>query len=106
MSTEAVQKFWQKAQQDKALQAKLTAIPPEKLQAGVAALVKVAAEAGFLFTAQEYEAAVKKEVARQHAAGELTEGQLQQIAGGAAGLRVSAIVLSGDPTTLSHACHI
>ena len=48
-------------------------------------MVKVAAEAGFVFTAQEYEAAVKEELTKQHAAGELSAEQLETIAGGLAG---------------------
>src|SRR5262245_11134225 len=82
MSSEAVQKFWQKAQQDPALLKKLTAIPPDDQQAAIATLVKVAAAAGFVFTAQEYDAAIKEELTRQHAAAELSDQQLEAVAGG------------------------
>ena len=82
MSTEAVKKFWAKAKQDKALQAKLAAIQGKDHQAAIAAVVKLAAESGFAFTAQEYEAAVREELARQHAAGELSDEQLAGMAGG------------------------
>jgi len=78
MSTEAVKKFWEKAQQDKALQAKLAAIQLTT----VAAIVTLADEAGFAFTAREYDAAVKEELARQYAAGELRDEQMEAIAGG------------------------
>src|SRR5262245_29640949 len=82
MSTEAVKKFWQKAQHDKALQAKLAAIEAKHRQATVADIVKLAAEAGFTFTAAEYDAAVKETLVKEHAAGELTEEQLANLAGG------------------------
>jgi hypothetical protein len=82
MSTEAVKQFWQKANSDKALQAKLATIQGKERQAAIAAVVKLAAEVGFVFTAQEYDAAVKEELTRQHSAGELDERQLVDIAGG------------------------
>ena len=82
MSTEAVKKFWTKAQQDARLKMKLAAIQEKERQVTIAAVVKLAAEAGFAFTAQEYDAAVKEELAKQHSAGELNERELEQIAGG------------------------
>src|SRR5262245_6924491 len=94
MSTNAVKLFWQKAQQDKALQAKLAAIQAKDQQAAIVAVVKVATDAGFTFTAAEYDAAVKEELAKQHAAGELDEKQLQQVAGGLAVYSVVAITYS------------
>ena len=85
MSTEAVKNFWQKAQQDKSLQAKLAAIEEKHRRATVADIVTLATEAGFVFTAAEYDAAVKETLAKEHGAGDLSEEQLQQIAGGARG---------------------
>ena len=82
MSMQTVRAFWQKAKQDPALQSKIAAIQAKERQATVAAVVKLAAEAGFVFTAQEYDAAVKEELARQHAAGELSEAELESVAGG------------------------
>src|SRR5262245_13857475 len=84
MSAEAVKQFWQKAKQDKALEAKLAAIQRKNGQAVIAAVVKVAADAGFDFTAQEYDAAAKQELAKQHAGGEISDEQLAQLAGGRA----------------------
>ena len=85
MSTEAVKKFWEKAQQDKALQAKLTNTQATEGQVALAAVIQLAADAGFAFTAVDYEAAIKEELARQHAAGELSERELADVAGGVFG---------------------
>ncbi|MGE3809116.1 MAG: hypothetical protein AB7K24_31010, partial [Gemmataceae bacterium] len=46
-----------------------------------AAIVQVGAEAGFAFTGEEYQAAIKDELERQHAAGKLSEEQLLKVAG-------------------------
>ena len=80
MSAQTVRDFWQKAKQDQGLQQKLDAIQERQRQATIAAVVKLAAEAGFAFTAQEYDAAVKEELARQHGAGELSDADLERIA--------------------------
>ena len=82
MPIESVTKFWQKAQQDAALLAKLAAIPADDQQTALAALVKVAAEAGFTFTVKEYDAAIKEELTRRYGAAELSEQQLEAVAGG------------------------
>jgi len=81
MLTEVVQKFWQQAQIDQALQAQLGAIQEKQRHTAVAAVVKVAAVAGFVFTSADYEAALKEEIAKQYAAGELTQEQLGTLAG-------------------------
>ena len=49
-------------------------------------LARVAGEAGFAFTAEEYQAAVKEELARRYAAAEIGEEQLHRVAGGADGV--------------------
>src|SRR5262245_55478288 len=81
MSTAAVRAFRQKAQQDAELKKKLATIQA-KGHTAVAASVKLAGEAGFIFTAQEYDDALKEEIARQHAAAEMSEEQLGRVAGG------------------------
>jgi predicted ribosomally synthesized peptide with nif11-like leader len=79
-----VREFWRKVHQDPELKNQLVAIQGKEEQAVVAAVLKLAAEAGFVFTAQEYLAA-KEELARQHDASELTEEQLLLIVGGKKG---------------------
>ena len=85
MSVETVRKHWQKVQQEPALQQQLAALRGQERPAVLAAVVQIAAEVGFAFTAAEYEAAVQEKLARQHAAGALSEEQLEQIAAGAGG---------------------
>jgi predicted ribosomally synthesized peptide with nif11-like leader len=82
MSVQTVRAFWQKARQEPALQEQLRAIQSDSMEASSAAVVRVAAAAGFAFTAREYAAAVQEELARQHAEGQLTDLQLEQAAGG------------------------
>ena len=83
MSTEAVKQFFQQAQHEPALRAKLGAIQPtEDPQEVIPLLVKVAADAGFVFTAQECASAIKAVMAQQPAPGELSEKQLEAVAGG------------------------
>jgi predicted ribosomally synthesized peptide with nif11-like leader len=84
MSIASVQQFLQQVRNDPGLQAKLQAISPETKEKALAEVVGIAAATGFAFTAAEYEAAVKEELARQHAAGELRGEQLERVAGGAA----------------------
>jgi predicted ribosomally synthesized peptide with nif11-like leader len=82
MSTETVKQFWQKARQDAGLQKKLLSIQGKDRQATLAAVVTLAGEAGFALTAHEYDAAVREELTRQHSAGEMTQEQLDSVAGG------------------------
>jgi predicted ribosomally synthesized peptide with nif11-like leader len=79
MSLESVRAFWQKAGQDRSLQAQLEALQGRDRQAIGVAVVQAAAAAGFTFTVADYEAALKEEAARLHRAGELKEEQLQQV---------------------------
>ena len=51
-------------------------------EAAIAAVVKIAAAAGFACSAEEYQAFVKEELARRHAAGDLNEEELSSAAGG------------------------
>ncbi|MGE3808503.1 MAG: Nif11-like leader peptide family RiPP precursor [Gemmataceae bacterium] len=82
MSTRSAHDFLQKVRSDAPLQAKLKAITAKGREALLAAVVQIAAEAGFVFTAEDYQAAIKKEVERQHAAGNLNEQQLREVVGG------------------------
>ena len=82
MPTEAIKQFWQKTQTDTAIQAKIAALEQKDHQPTLAAVIKLAAESGCVFSAQEYEVAVKEELARQHAAGEISDEQLEAVAGG------------------------
>ena len=84
MSVQNIRAFWEKAQQDPALQQQLREIKGDAKEAVVADIVRVAAEAGFSFTAQEYEATVKEDLARRHAAGELFDEELSSVAGASA----------------------
>jgi predicted ribosomally synthesized peptide with nif11-like leader len=82
MSVQTVRDFWQKANQDSALQKKLSATQSIAKDAAIADVIRIAAAAGFSFTQAEYETAVKEELARQHAAGDLNDESLAAIAGG------------------------
>jgi predicted ribosomally synthesized peptide with nif11-like leader len=82
MSVETVRAFWQKVRQEPALEEQLRQIQSDSMEASSAAVARVAAAAGFSFTAEAYEAAVQEELARQHAADQLTDQELEQAAGG------------------------
>jgi predicted ribosomally synthesized peptide with nif11-like leader len=82
MSVANVKKFMKKAQTDKALDAKLQAIPKGAGQKTVAEIVKIAGKAGFKFSAQDYEDAVNKLLDEKHAAGALNDDELALVAGG------------------------
>jgi predicted ribosomally synthesized peptide with nif11-like leader len=80
MSVQTVRDFWQRVKQDSALQEQLRGVPRiEKAQA-ITAIIPIATAAGFKFTAEDYEAAVREVLARQHSAGELSEEQLADVA--------------------------
>ena len=82
MSMQSVRDFLQKARHDGALRQQLEGLKAKDKDTTVAALVRIAATAGCRFTPQEYEAAIREELARQHAAGEISEAQLEAVAGG------------------------
>ena len=81
MSEATVRAFWQKVKTDPALQKQLDAIPHGPKETAAPAVIRVAAAAGFAFSAEEYEAAVEEELARRHAARELSEEELARVAG-------------------------
>jgi predicted ribosomally synthesized peptide with nif11-like leader len=82
MSVANVKKFIKKAQSDKALDAKLKAVPMRAGQKTIAQIVKIADKAGFKFTAQDYDDAVNELLDEKHAAGALSDEELALVAGG------------------------
>ena len=86
MSVHAVHDFWQKARHDPGLRQQLQGLKTVGMDATIAAVVRIAAAAGFPFTAEEYEQALKSELARQHASSELDEFQLAEVLGGGSGI--------------------
>jgi predicted ribosomally synthesized peptide with nif11-like leader len=83
MSTQTVNDFWLKARQEPALEQKLRAIPLGDAGTVAAAMVRIADEAGFRLTTDDFETALKEDIAHQFAAGELNEEQLAAVSGGA-----------------------
>ncbi len=82
MSIEIVKQFLNKAETTPTLQKQLQAIPKGGGQWTIAEVVKIAAKAGFKFSAQDYEDAVNKVLSEKHAAGALNEAELALISGG------------------------
>ena len=82
MSVQAVHDFWQKARQDPALRQQLEELKAEGKEATIAAVVRIAAEAGFTFTTEDYDKALRALLGREHAIGELTDAELERIGGG------------------------
>lgn len=85
MSIDIARQFFDKARSDEALQARLRAAATGTGKERRAALIRIAGEAGFSFSAADLDAAVKMRLNQQHAAGELSEDDLEQVAGGARG---------------------
>jgi predicted ribosomally synthesized peptide with nif11-like leader len=82
MSIERVREFMKSAEHDQSLQKVLQSIPKGGGQWTVTEVVKVAAKAGFQFTAQDYEDAVNQVLSEKHAAGALNDAELALISGG------------------------
>jgi hypothetical protein len=82
MSAQTVFDFWDKARQDQGLQAKLTALQEQDPPAALISLLQIAGQAGFRFTAEDYQQALKEELDRQHQAGPLSDEQLSAVAAG------------------------
>ncbi len=82
MSIDIAKAFLQKAQGDRSLQDKLSSIAERSQSETIAAVVKLAGDAGFLFTANDYEAVIGEELGRQHAAGELSQRELKSLSAG------------------------
>src|SRR5262249_43582329 len=82
MSTEAVRAFGEKLQKDEQFRKQVQTVMAAAQQRSAAELLKVASGAGFQFTEAELAAAVQKQMKQQHAAGELKDEDLLQVAGG------------------------
>jgi predicted ribosomally synthesized peptide with nif11-like leader len=83
MSLETAQQFLTTAESDLSLQAKLHALSNGSKESVLAALVRIAAAEGFVFTPAELESALTKHLAqRKPAAAELSEAALDVVAGG------------------------
>jgi predicted ribosomally synthesized peptide with nif11-like leader len=92
MSVNTVKEFLKQAETKKDLKQKLQAIPKGGGQWSIGEIVKIAAAAGFTFTAQDYEDAVNQILQEKHAAGALSEGELALVSGG-------LMCVSSDGTT-------
>jgi predicted ribosomally synthesized peptide with nif11-like leader len=82
MSTANVKAFMKKAKSDKALEAKLQAIQKGGGQSTVAEIVKIADQAGFKFSSDDYEDAINEVLNEKHAAGALNDEELAIVSGG------------------------
>ncbi len=82
MSAEKVKQFMSKAQTDKALQSQIQAAPKGAGAKTVAELVKIASQAGFVFSTEDYEEAVNELLDEKHAAGVLNDEELALVSGG------------------------
>ena len=80
MSRQIVKQFWHKVDNDQELQARLRANATGNKEKIFAGLVTVAADAGFEFSVQDYEAALEEEIARRHAATDLRPEHLSLLA--------------------------
>src|SRR5258706_177477 len=86
MSEQHVLAFVNKVNKDKALQAKMHALPGD-----TAALVKFAGESGFSFSVEEWQAVAASSF------GELTDGDLDAVTGGGGGTTPLGIPCSTRP---------
>jgi len=73
----------EKVDTDPDLQSKVQAIAPGDKDAALEEIVRIASEAGFSFTVEDYEAAALEMAQDRHAAGELSDEDLDAVAGGA-----------------------
>ena len=67
-------------QDDAGLEKKLKGLHEKEREATITAIIKLATEAGFRFSSEEYTAFVKEELASQHSAGSMAEQELEAIA--------------------------
>jgi predicted ribosomally synthesized peptide with nif11-like leader len=82
MSIETVRQFFNQAETTPALKKQLKAIPRGAGKWTVSEFVKIAANAGFEFTLQDYEDAMNQVLAQKHAAGALNDSELALVTGG------------------------
>ena len=82
MSVEAVKKFMNQAKNDPALQKQFQAIRMGAGEKTIADLIKTAKNAGYTFTAQDYDEAVNQVLEEKFASGALNDEELALVAGG------------------------
>jgi predicted ribosomally synthesized peptide with nif11-like leader len=82
MSVENVRSFIAKARGDNALDAKLQAVRMGAGQTTIAEIIKIADQAGYKFTAEDYDEAVNDVLNEKYAAGALNDEELALVAGG------------------------
>ncbi len=95
MSIESVKQFLAKCRDHQALQEKFQAVSTGTSEQRLAEVVRIAAAEGFEFTAADYIAAMRAELARQHAAGEINDEQLAMVAGAGAAATGTHIICCG-----------
>lgn len=78
MSIQIVADFVEKLKSDPKLHDRLKALPHEDEEAAIRGLVEIARDAGYEFSADEYQAYVRKRVD----SGEISEEELDKVAGG------------------------
>jgi predicted ribosomally synthesized peptide with nif11-like leader len=105
MSAEAVRAFGEKLQKDEPFRKQVQEVMATAQQRGTAELLKTAAGAGFQFTEAELTAAVQEQMKQQHAAGELKDEELLQVAGGTFWLVFTAISV-GSAIAVSAVCSV
>ena len=83
MATEAVQQFWNRVEKDAALRRKVSPLRDmDDSSAITGEVVRIAADAGFEFTADELEQATEAIRAEAQMEGELQNDQLERVVGG------------------------
>jgi predicted ribosomally synthesized peptide with nif11-like leader len=80
---ETVKSFWRKVTEDDKLRAKLQAVATSDPKATPAAVAKIASEAGFAVSPALLEEVTQGGLAHVKESGELSEADLEQVAGGA-----------------------
>jgi len=91
MSIEAVRAFIKKVRADEALQKDLEAIDRTDRDAAMAGVVAVAEKVGFSFGVEDYEAAAEEMIQARHAAGEISDEDLDAVAGGLGGIETKTL---------------
>jgi len=102
MSIEAVKAFVEKVKGDSDLRETLLAIGPEDGDTALAEIVRIASEAGFSFSPEDYKAAALEMAEARHAAGELSDEALDAVAGGHELIKNDSYSLICPPETSSY----
>lgn len=82
MSMENADKFYKKVKADQGLQQKIGELAKEDPKKIVAVIIKTAKENGFEFTEKEMKAFMTEKAKAVNPTGELSDGQLEAVAGG------------------------